>query len=151
MKIVGLLVTAIIGLVVYFALEQGWLPEWTWVIIATIAALLAIIIVRRYILRSDSFGKYDIVLSSLIFMGVVSAICGWVGLGVDGVSQTVVLPESDPGVFGAMEWAFDGLGFFLDALTFQVSGTVPAIIGLVFWTFIGLDALVIISLIRGTD
>lgn len=88
--------------------------------------------------------KLGVLALFLVIIFTVSAFCSHFGYTVDGVPQAGFI-EGQPGLLGAVQWAWDGLGFLFNMMTFQIDG-VPELIGIIFIIMSILSLFIVVSI-----
>lgn len=94
--------------------------------------------------------KYG-VLAGLIIVILVTGLFGaHFGYTVDGVPQSAEVGEGEPGILGALAFAFSSITFLVSMVAFRVDG-MPIWISSIF-IFMGMMSVMLVaSLVRGTD
>lgn len=91
------------------------------------------------------------VLAGLVIVILVTGLMGaHFGYTVNGVPQGAEVQEGEPGILGALEYAFASIGFLVSMVAFRIDG-MPVWISSIF-IFMGIMSIMILaSLVRGTE
>ena len=94
--------------------------------------------------------KYAVLAGLIIVILVTGAFGSHFGYTVEGVPQSVETTDDQPGILGALEWAWDNIVFLLNMVAFRVDG-MPSWVSMIFIFMAAMCVVLIASLVRGTN